>query len=140
MQESDQKNLIIVSGTPMQDNMTENWSLMDFVHPGILGTLVDFKMSFKEPINRGSRRTAQRRKIAENTAIVLKETLSQQLLQSYNKDVASDLPPSTEQTLCCKLIVSQGEAYRQILSSDEVSRVEEWSSASLGAALRSWSS
>lgn len=120
------RNRIILSGTPMQNNMTEIWSLMDFVHPGILGTLVDFKINFEEPINRGHHKscTNLERKIAENTATVLKNTISQQLLQRYKVDVASDLPKKTEQTLCCKFTVSQAKAYRQILASDEVARAK----------------
>ena len=45
---------IIVSGTPMQNNLKELWSIFDFVYPGKLGGgLVDFLVNFAVPITQG---------------------------------------------------------------------------------------
>ena len=44
---------IILSGSPMQNNLKELWSLFDFVFPGKLGTLPDFMAHFSVPIVQG---------------------------------------------------------------------------------------
>ena len=47
-------NRIILSGTPIQNNLIELWSLFDFVFPGRLGTLPVFQQEFSIPINIGA--------------------------------------------------------------------------------------
>lgn len=119
-------NRIILSGTPMQNNMVEIWSLMDFVHPGLLGTLEDFKIHFEEPIKRGGHKSCSNleRKIAEEIAGSLKTTIAEQFLQRFKVDVASDLPTKTEQTLCCRFTKLQARKYREVLGSREVSKAK----------------
>lgn len=43
----------ILSGSPMQNNLKELWSLFDFVFPGKLGTLPVFMEQFSVPITMG---------------------------------------------------------------------------------------
>ena len=49
---------ILLSGSPIQNRLTELWSLMDFVHPGRLGTLPVFTTEFALPIAIGGYRNA----------------------------------------------------------------------------------
>jgi len=42
-----------MSGSPMQNNLKELWSLFDFAFPGKLGTLPDFMQHFSVPIVQG---------------------------------------------------------------------------------------
>ena len=44
---------LILSGSPMQNNLRELWSLFDFVFPGKLGTLPVFMEQFSVPITLG---------------------------------------------------------------------------------------
>ncbi|MCJ1281296.1 hypothetical protein MMC26_000614 [Xylographa opegraphella] len=118
-------NRIILSGTPMQNNLVELWSLFDFVFPMRLGTLVNFRQQFEIPIRQGGYANASNLQVqtASKCAEMLKDTISPYLLQRIKVDVAADLPKKTEQVLFCKLTRPQREAYENFLSSDEMSSI-----------------
>ncbi|KAI0526638.1 SNF2 family N-terminal domain-containing protein [Xylaria bambusicola] len=118
-------NRIILSGTPIQNNLVELWSLFDFIYPMRLGTLVDFRKQIEIPIKIGGYANASHLQImtAEKTAQVLKENISPYLLQRLKVDVATDLPKKREQVLFCKLTKLQHETYRLFLDSKEMGDV-----------------
>ncbi|KXJ94657.1 SNF2 family N-terminal domain-domain-containing protein [Microdochium bolleyi] len=118
-------NRVILSGTPMQNNLMELWSLFDFIFPMRLGTLVDFRNQFEIPIKLGGYANATNLQImtAQKCAETLKDTISPYLLQRLKVDVATDLPKKSEQVLFCKLTRPQREAYELFLSSGEMSAI-----------------
>ncbi|KAL9046349.1 MAG: hypothetical protein Q9214_000796, partial [Letrouitia sp. 1 TL-2023] len=118
-------NRVILSGTPMQNNLVELWSLFDFIFPMRLGTLVNFRGQFEIPIRQGGYANASNLQVqtAMKCAETLKDTISPYLLQRFKADVASDLPKKTEQVLFCKLTRSQREAYEYFLGSDELKAI-----------------
>lgn len=118
-------NRIILSGTPMQNNLVELWSLFDFVFPMRLGTLVNFRQQFEFPIRQGGYANASNLQVqtALKCAETLKDTISPYLLQRFKADVASDLPKKSEQVLFCKLTKLQREAYENFLSSDDLKAI-----------------
>ncbi|KAF4550886.1 DNA repair protein rhp26-like protein [Elsinoe fawcettii] len=118
-------NRIILSGTPMQNNLTELWSLFDFVFPMRLGTLVNFRQQFEFPIKQGGYANASNLQVetAMKCAETLKETISPYLLQRFKVDVASDLPKKSERVLFCKLTKLQRDAYEFFLESEEMKSI-----------------
>lgn len=118
-------NRVILSGTPMQNNLIELWSLFDFVFPMRLGTLVNFRQSFEVPIKLGGYANATNLQVltATKCAETLKAAISPYLLQRLKVDVASDLPKKSEQVLFCKLTRPQREAYEMFLASDEMNSI-----------------
>jgi DNA excision repair protein ERCC-6 len=118
-------NRIILSGTPMQNNLVELWSLFDFVYPMRLGTLVDFKGRFEVPIRVGGYANATNMQIviADKCAQSLKDAISPYLLQRLKADVAADLPKKSEQVLFCKLTKPQREAYEVFLRSEDMKSI-----------------
>ncbi|RDL35234.1 putative DNA repair and recombination protein RAD26 [Venustampulla echinocandica] len=118
-------NRVILSGTPMQNNLIELWSLFDFVFPMRLGTLVNFRQAFEVPIRLGGYANATNLQVltATKCAETLKNTISPYLLQRLKVDVASDLPKKSEQVLFCKLTKPQRDAYEMFLSSDEMTSI-----------------
>ncbi|KAI0910314.1 SNF2 family N-terminal domain-containing protein [Ustulina deusta] len=118
-------NRVILSGTPIQNNLVELWSLFDFIYPMRLGTLVDFRKQIEIPIKIGGYANASHLQImtAEKTAQALKENISPYLLQRLKVDVATDLPKKREQVLFCKLTKLQYETYRLFLDSKEMGDV-----------------
>lgn len=118
-------NRIILSGTPIQNNLTELWSLFDFVFPGRLGTLPVFQNQFSVPINIGGYANATNVQVqtAYKCAVVLRDIVSPYLLRRMKVDVAADLPKKSEKVLFCKLTKQQRDAYQAFLKSEEMKSI-----------------
>ncbi|KAI9850801.1 MAG: hypothetical protein M1838_005056 [Thelocarpon superellum] len=118
-------NRLILSGTPMQNNLTELWSLFDFVFPMRLGTLLSFRHQFEIPIRLGGYANASNLEVqtAVECAARLKDAISPFLLQRLKADVAADLPTKSEQVLFCRLTKPQRQAYERYLTSGDVKAI-----------------
>ncbi|KAK5070048.1 DNA repair protein rhp26 [Lithohypha guttulata] len=118
-------NRIILSGTPMQNNLVELWSLFDFVFPMRLGTLVSFRNQFDIPIRQGGYANASNLQVqtAFKCAETLKDAISPYLLQRFKIDVAADLPKKSEQVLFCKLTKLQRKLYQDFLNSGDLDAI-----------------
>ena len=118
-------NRVILSGTPMQNNLVELWSLFDFVFPMRLGTLVNFRTQFEIPIRQGGYANASNLQVqtALKCAETLKDAISPYLLQRFKVDVAADLPKKSEQVLFCRLTKLQRKAYEDFLGSDDMKSI-----------------
>lgn len=114
-------NRVILSGTPIQNNLVELWSLFDFIFPGRLGTLPIFQEEFEIPIKQGGYANASNLevKIGYQKAVILKNLIQPFLLRRMKMDVARDLPSKQEYVLMCRLTQYQRMKYLQFLRSAE---------------------
>ncbi|KAL6056696.1 TATA-binding protein-associated factor [Balamuthia mandrillaris] len=96
---------LILSGTPIQNNVLELWSMFDFLMPGFLGTEKQFQQQYAKPIL-ASRDPKCGQKEQEAGALAL-EALHRQvlpfLLRRVKEDVLHDLPPKIIQDHYCDL-------------------------------------
>lgn len=121
----DTRHRVLVTGTPIQNNLTELWSLFDFIFPGRLGTLPVFNSQFAVPISVGGYATATSLQVraAYRCACVLRDLIDPYLLRRIKADVAQDLPQKTEQVLFCRLTDMQRDAYKSFLRSPDMERI-----------------
>ena len=118
---------LLLSGTPIQNDLRELWSLFDFIFPGRLGTLPTFEAEFADPIKRGgySNASPMQVQLAYRCALVLRDLINPYLLRRQKKDVSevNRMPGKTEQVLFCRLTPRQRSLYEEYLRSDEVTGV-----------------
>ena len=104
---------LILSGTPIQNNVLELWSLFDFLMPGFLGSEKVFLDRFSKPIA-ASRNSKSSSKEQEAGALAI-EALHKQvlpfLLRRLKEDVLDDLPPKIIQNYYCDLSELQKQLY-----------------------------
>ena len=113
---------LVLTGAPIQNDLTELWSLFDFVFPGKLGTLPVFEDEFCFPINQGgyTNASATQVQLAYRCASVLRELINPYVLRRNKADVAQHLPTKTEQVLFVNLAPAQRALYKEFLASDTV--------------------
>jgi len=92
-------NRLLLSGTPIQNNLDELWSLLNFINPSIFDDLAIFQswFGFKD-IGAGGTDKEEIMKTQKTDAILTKlhEILRPFLLRRIKKDVLNDLPPKKE--------------------------------------------
>jgi len=96
---------LALTGTPIENRLSELWSIFDFVSPGLLGQLKAFEERIARPIDRGDMETAQR----------LRATIKPFVMRRLKSDVAADLPDKIEQEMIVPLAEEQAKLYKQIL-------------------------
>ncbi|KAJ2557155.1 DNA repair protein rhp26 [Coemansia sp. RSA 1933] len=121
----DTRHRILVTGTPIQNNLTELWSLFDFIFPGRLGTLPVFNNQFAIPITVGGYASANSLQVraAYRCACILRDLIDPYLLRRLKADVAQDLPQKSEQVLFCRLTPMQRMAYKAFVQSSDMERI-----------------
>ncbi|MGM9986040.1 MAG: DEAD/DEAH box helicase [Bacillaceae bacterium] len=99
---------IALTGTPMENRLTELWSIFDFLNHGYLGSYTNFTRRFVSPIERDG---------DKERIDVLKKLIAPFLLRRTKKDehVQLNLPDKQEQKEYCSLTVEQASLYEQLV-------------------------
>lgn len=104
---------LVLSGTPVQNNVLELWSLFDFLMPGFLGSEREFNESFSRPIlaSRDSKATARDLEAGTLALEALHRQVLPFLLRRRKEDVLHDLPPKIIQDQHAELSPLQAKLY-----------------------------
>jgi non-specific serine/threonine protein kinase len=93
---------LALSGTPIENNLAELWSLFSFINPGMLGTYRNFAQNFVKPIER---------ELNESAAEVLRKLIFPFMLRRTKQQVAKDLPSKSEITIYAEMLPKQKTIY-----------------------------
>lgn len=108
-------NRLLLSGSPIQNDLKELWSLIDFVYPGKLGTLPVFEQQFVLPIKQAELRNAAMVQTmrALNCTRILQELIKACILRRRKHELQDvlKLPSQAEHVLFCSLTPIQYEVY-----------------------------
>jgi hypothetical protein len=101
----DAKHRLCLSGTPMENNLGELWSLFNFLMPGFLGSQARFKSLYRTPIEKhGDQQRAER----------LRHRLKPFMLRRLKSEVATDLPKKQVCISVVALAEPQADLYETI--------------------------
>jgi len=99
---------VALTGTPVENRLSELWSIMEFLNPGYLGSATDFRSKFAIPIERY--RNSER-------AQALKSLIRPFVLRRLKTDTAiiQDLPEKNEMKMYCSLTAEQASLYEAVV-------------------------
>jgi hypothetical protein len=105
---------LVTTGTPIENHLSEFWTLFNFINPGLLGSREKFNTRFAVPIERMHNREAGRR---------LKKLVRPFILRRLKSQVLEELPPRTEVMLEVELSAEEN-AFYQALRQQALDRIE----------------
>jgi superfamily II DNA or RNA helicase len=108
---------IALTGTPVENRLSELWSIMEFTNPGLLGPAEKFRERYAVPIERHG---------SEEATQALQRMTQPFLLRRLKTDktIISDLPDKQEMKIWCNLTPEQASLYAATVA-DMMSRIEE---------------
>ncbi|KAK1138027.1 hypothetical protein K0M31_002516 [Melipona bicolor] len=122
-------NRLLLTGTPLQNNLAELWSLLNFLLPEIFDDLAVFESWFNAKDHQGDKGTKKFLKLEEEKRILsmLREILQPFLLRREKSDVCLDIPPKKEIIVYAPLTELQHNLYKTILNHDidQLSNIEQ---------------
>jgi SNF2 family DNA or RNA helicase len=110
------KNRLLLTGTPLQNNLTELWALLNFLLPSIFSSADTFETWFKKPFEQTTMGDTAELEEEETYLIInrLHQVLRPFLLRRLKTDVESQLPDKVESVIKCDMSAWQRVLYRQM--------------------------
>jgi SNF2 family DNA or RNA helicase len=108
---------VAMTGTPVENRLSELWSIMEFLNPGILGSERKFRERFADPIERGG---------DDDVAARLRRITGPLILRRLKTDraIIADLPEKLEMKEFCVLTREQATLYQAVVD-DMLARIDE---------------
>ena len=108
---------VALTGTPLENRLSELWSIMDFCNPGLVGSPADFRRRFAVPIERYH---------DDDAAQLLRRLTGPFLLRRLKTDrsIIADLPDKVEMKVYCNITREQATLYQAVLD-DMLARIQQ---------------
>jgi hypothetical protein len=108
---------IALTGTPVENQLSELWSIMEFTNPGLLGSAKGFRERYAIPVERHGDPDA-----ADKLRRITRPFLLRRL--KTDKSIISDLPEKQEMKVWCTLTQEQASLYQATVT-DMLSRIDD---------------
>ncbi|MDF1561037.1 MAG: SNF2-related protein [Bacteroidales bacterium] len=95
---------LVLSGTPVENSLTDLWTQLSFVNPGLLGSLTFFRREFARPIEKNFEEEKENR---------LRKIIQPFIMRRTKEMVVTELPPVTEQVIHCDMSDEQAAIYER---------------------------
>jgi SNF2-related domain/SNF2 Helicase protein/Helicase conserved C-terminal domain len=107
---------VTLTGTPVENRLSELWSIMEFLNPGLLGPASDFRRQIAVPVERYH---------DESKAALLRRVTGPFVLRRLKTDraVIADLPDKVEMRVFCNITREQATLYQAVLD-DMLARID----------------
>ena len=99
---------LTLTGTPIENSVSELWSQFNFLMPGFLGTFREFQINYLRP----SQKKNVKRRFDHP---MLRRQTKPFILRRMKQQVAKELPPKIEQTLYCEMNEKQRKLYETVM-------------------------
>lgn len=109
---------IILSGTPIQNDLSEFYMMVDFVNPDLLNDFKTFTKQFETPIVKSRQPGAEQKdlELGEARSEELASLTGMFILRRTAEVLSKYLPPKTEYVLFCRPTANQALAYQHVLA------------------------
>ncbi|TKA82412.1 hypothetical protein B0A49_00011 [Cryomyces minteri] len=109
---------LILTGTPLQNNLPELWALLNFVLPTIFKSVKSFDEWFNTPFANTGGQDKMELTEEEQLLVIrrLHKVLRPFLLRRLKKDVEKDLPDKQERVIKCNFSALQAKLYKQLVN------------------------
>ncbi|KAL8697202.1 MAG: hypothetical protein Q9201_007247 [Fulgogasparrea decipioides] len=110
-----------LTGTAIQNNYDELWTLLNWTNPGKFGPITTWKTSISEPLKMGQSHDAtiyQLSKARKTAKALVENLLPQFFLRRMKSIIADQLPKKSDRVVFCPLTTTQSDAYENCLDSD----------------------
>lgn len=116
---------VILSGTPIQNDLSEYFSLLNFANPGYLGTRNDFRKNFENSILRGRDADAsdKEKEIGDAKLNELSQLVSKFIIRRTNDILSKYLPVKFEYVVFVGLSPLQKALYKHFITSPEIKKL-----------------
>ncbi len=115
------RHRLALSGTPIENHLSDLWSLFEFLNPGLLGTASVFK-----------RMSADTKTASPETRGILSQALKPFILRRTKALVAPELPQKTEQVIYCEMDKVQARLYNELRDHYRRSLIERLDQEGIG--------
>jgi len=113
---------LILTGTPLQNNLPELWALLNFVLPTIFKSVKSFDEWFNTPFANTGGQDKMELSEEEQLLVIrrLHKVLRPFLLRRLKKDVEKDLPDKQERVIKCRFSALQAKLYKQLVTHNKI--------------------
>jgi len=119
------KKRVILSGTPIQNDLSEYFALLNFANPGYLGTRLEFRKHYELPILRGRDSEGTEADVQKGTERLneLLTKVNKFIIRRSNDILSKYLPVKYEHVVFCNLAPFQLDLYNYFIRSPEIQKL-----------------